>query len=140
MCTLLQAYVRDKRDNALDSLPAGVNLPESPPELQVAPTQLEGPSQPTPAFWLNGQKDSSIYQGRWSFDADSCLLSMPDFALVGPPGLVTLTLAGGTGSQGQPLQSGSFQVQLTLGDLDRSRLGVSHWPSGITLHLAFVKR
>ena len=32
---LLQAYVRDKRDNAHDTLPDGVDLEEAPPTLQV---------------------------------------------------------------------------------------------------------
>ncbi len=122
---LRQAYLADKRDNALGNLPHGIDLNRSPPELQVAPAQLEGPHQRVPAFWLNGQAGNSIYQGHWIFGAASKLLSMPDFAIVGPPGPVTLTVSGGAGFQGQPLQSGSFQAQLLLGDLATDRLGIA---------------
>ncbi len=127
---LRQAYLADKRDNALGSLPDDLDLDKSPLELQVAPAQLEGPNQRLPAFWLNGQTGNSIYQGRWIFAAASKSLSMPDFAIVGPPGPVTLTVSGGTGLQGQPLQSGSFQAQLLVGDLATDRLGIANWPSG----------
>ena len=126
-----QVYLADKRDNALSNLPDGIHLDKSPPELQVAPAQLEGPNQRVPAFWLSGQAGNSIYQGRWIFAAGSKLLSMPDFAIVGPPGPETLTVSGGTGLQGQPLQSGSDQAQLLLGDLATDRLGIANWPSGI---------
>ena len=127
---LRQVYLADKRDNAVGNLPDGIDLDKSPPKLQVAPAQLEGPNQRVPAFWLSGQAGNSIYQGRWIFAAANKLLSMPDFAIVGPPGPVTLTVSGGTGFQGQPLQSGSFQAQLLLGDLATDRLGIANWPSG----------
>lgn len=55
---------------------------------------------------------------------------MPDFAIVGRPGPVTLTVSGGTGFPGQSLHSGSFQAQLLLGDLATDRLGIANWPSG----------
>lgn len=63
LSTLRQVYLADKRDNALGNLPDVIDLDKSPPELQVAPAQLEGPNQHVPAFWLSGQAGNSIYQG-----------------------------------------------------------------------------
>ena len=104
--------------------------------LQVSPGQLEGPNQRTPAFLLGGKaSSSSTHQGTgWSFDASSRLLSMPDVAIVGPPGKLSLDISGGTGSGGHPLQAGTIQAQLTLGDLATDRLGVTNWPSGTHLN------
>ena len=135
---LLLAYSRDKRDNALNMLPDGVDLVQTPPQLQVSPGQLTGPSQHTPAFRFNGDRSSNIFQGQWSFDASTCLLSMQELALVGPPGPVSLTLSGGTSCQGHPLQTGTIQVHLIEGEMVRDRLGVTHWPSGMLVLTAIM--
>ena len=69
-----------------------------------------------------------MYGGRWIVK-NGCLY-MPDFAILGAPGTVQLTLSGGVTAEGQPIMPHVQQLELSLGQI--SGIRVSGWPAGVS--------
>ena len=126
-------YLRDRRDNPHDTLPRGFDLNTSP-QLQVLPGQSEEPPRCAPCFMRDGVALGNAITGNWSFQPSTCLLSMTEIGIMGPPGPVAFTLTGGLNSEGIPIQPATLHAQLTVGEMAKDKLGVTRWPSGNSPH------
>lgn len=116
------AQMVDQYHNQCDMLPASVHLINNPPYMTV---QHEQPGGSSSGVRFKKADAEGRYAAEWVFQGG--VLSMPDLALLGPPGTVQLTLSGGTCDDGRHVKANMLSLQLHPGNI--WQCNVKGWPS-----------